>query len=105
MGFGYIRLISITYRGRGTHMGILSWIVVGLIAGMLAKWIMPGDQKAGFFATMGLGIAGGVVGGYIMSLIAGEGVTGFSIQTLLVATVGAVVVLLVYGFVRKSLKK
>ena len=86
-------------------MGILSWIVVGLVAGMLAKWIMPGDQKAGFFATMGLGIAGGLLGGFVMSLITGEGVTGFNLQTLLVATVGAVVVLIAYGFIRKSLKK
>ncbi|MHB1017570.1 MAG: GlsB/YeaQ/YmgE family stress response membrane protein [Coriobacteriia bacterium] len=85
-------------------MGILSWILVGLVAGMLAKWIMPGDQKAGFFVTMALGIVGGLVGGYVMSLITGEGVTGFNLQTLLVATVGALIVLLVYGFVRKSHK-
>lgn len=85
-------------------MGILSWILVGLVAGMLAKWIMPGDQKAGFFVTMALGIVGGLVGGYVMSLITGEGVTGFNLQTLLVATVGALIVLLVYGFVRKGHK-
>jgi uncharacterized membrane protein YeaQ/YmgE (transglycosylase-associated protein family) len=83
-------------------MGILSWILVGLVAGMLAKWIMPGDQKAGFFVTMALGIVGGLVGGYVMSLITGEGVSGFNLQTLLVATVGALLVLLVYGLVRKS---
>ncbi|MHB1135995.1 MAG: GlsB/YeaQ/YmgE family stress response membrane protein [Coriobacteriia bacterium] len=83
-------------------MGILSWILVGLVAGMLAKWIMPGDQKAGFFVTMALGIVGGLVGGYVMSLITGEGVTGFNLQTLLVATVGALLVLLVYSLVRKS---
>lgn len=86
-------------------MGILSWILVGLVAGMLAKWIMPGDQNAGFFMTMALGIAGGIVGGYIMSLITGVGVTGFDLQTLLVATAGALVVLLVYGLARKSLKR
>lgn len=86
-------------------MGIFSWVFVGLIAGMLAKWIMPGDQKAGFFATMGLGIAGGLVGGFVMSLITGEGVTGFNLQTLLVATVGAIVVLIAYGLIRRSLKK
>lgn len=83
-------------------MGILSWILVGLVAGMLAKWIMPGDQKAGFFVTMALGIIGGLVGGYVMSLFTGEGVTGFNLTSLLVATVGALVVLLVYGFVRKG---
>jgi uncharacterized membrane protein YeaQ/YmgE (transglycosylase-associated protein family) len=82
-------------------MGILSWIVVGLIAGMLAKWIMPGTQKAGLILTMALGIVGGLLGGFIMSLIGGTGVTGFNLQTLLVATFGALLVLFIYGFVGK----
>lgn len=86
-------------------MGILSWILVGLVAGMLAKWIMPGDQKAGFFVTMALGIVGGLVGGFVMSLINGEGVSGFNLQTLLVATLGALIVLFVYGLTRKGLRK
>lgn len=83
-------------------MGILSWIVVGLIAGALAKWIMPGAQRAGIFMTMVLGIVGGLVGGYIMSLIGKTGVTGFNLQTLLVATLGALVVLFIYSLVRKK---
>lgn len=83
-------------------MGILSWIVVGLIAGALAKWIMPGNQNAGCFVTMLLGIVGGLLGGYVMSLIGGTGVTGFNLQTLLVATVGALLVLFVYGLVKKK---
>lgn len=83
-------------------MGIFSWIIVGLIAGVLAKWIMPGDQKAGFFVTMALGIVGGLLGGFVMSLITGEGVTGFNLTTLLVATAGALVVLVAYGFLRKG---
>ncbi len=82
-------------------MGILSWIIVGLIAGALAKWIMPGKQNAGIFITMMLGIAGGVLGGFIMSLIGKTGVTGFNLSTLLVATLGALVVLLIYGLVNK----
>ncbi|MDZ4178761.1 MAG: GlsB/YeaQ/YmgE family stress response membrane protein [Coriobacteriia bacterium] len=80
-------------------MGILSWIVVGLIAGLLAKWIFPGDQNAGFILTTVLGIVGALVGGFIMSLIGGTGVTGFNLQTLLVATVGALLVLFIYGMV------
>ncbi len=82
-------------------MGILSWIVVGLIAGLLAKWIFPGDQKAGFFVTTALGIVGALLGGFVMSLIGGIGVTGFNLQTLLVATFGALLVLFIYGLVRK----
>jgi len=83
-------------------MGWLSWIVVGLLAGILAKWIMPGEQKAGFLVTMALGIVGGFFGGWIMSIFSKTGMTGFNLWSLLVATLGAVVVLAVYGFVRKK---
>ena len=86
-------------------MGIFSWIIVGLIAGVLAKWIMPGEQKAGFFVTMALGIVGGLLGGFVMSLITGEGVTDFNLTTLLVATAGALVVLVAYGFLRKGARR
>ncbi|MBN2846893.1 MAG: GlsB/YeaQ/YmgE family stress response membrane protein [Coriobacteriia bacterium] len=86
-------------------MGIFSWIFVGLVAGLLAKWIMPGDQKAGFFVTMALGILGALLGGGIMSLIGKTAITGFNLTTLLVATGGAVLVLVIYGLVRKSPKR
>lgn len=49
-------------------MGILSWIIFGLIAGILAKWIMPGKDGGGFFMTILLGIVGAVVGGWISTL-------------------------------------
>lgn len=83
-------------------MGILSWVLVGLVAGLIAKWLMPGDQQAGFFLTTGLGIVGALVGGGIMSLIGQEAITGFNLTTLLVAAAGAVLVLVVYGMIRKS---
>lgn len=84
-------------------MGIFSWIVVGLIAGLLAKWIFPGDQKAGFFVTMFLGIIGGLLGGGVMTLITGENpVNGFSLTALLVATLGALLVLFIYSLLRKK---
>lgn len=86
-------------------MGIFSWILVGLVAGILAKWIMPGDQKAGFFLTAALGIVGGLLGGGIMSLISGVSLTGFNLTSLLVATAGAIIVLTIYGLVRKPAKK
>ena len=86
-------------------MGWISWIVVGLIAGVLAKWIMPGDQKAGFFVTAALGIVGGLLGGGIMSLIGKQSMTGFNLTSLLVATAGAILVLVIYGVARKALKK
>ena len=86
-------------------MGILSWIAVGLVAGLLAKWIMPGDQKAGFIVTMVLGIVGALLGGGIMSLIGDTKITGFNLTTVLVATAGAILVLVIYGFARKSMKR
>ena len=46
-------------------MGLISWIILGLIVGILAKWLMPGRDGGGFFMTMILGIAGALVGGYI----------------------------------------
>lgn len=82
-------------------MGILSWIAVGLVAGLLAKLLMPGDQGGGFIITVVLGVAGALVGGWIMSLIGQTGITGFDLWTVLVATLGALVVLFVYRLVKK----
>lgn len=82
-------------------MGILGWIIVGILAGALAKAIMPGDQDAGILMTMALGILGAILGGWIMSLITGTGVTGFDLRTILVATLGALLVLWIYGMFRR----
>ncbi|MCR9093238.1 MAG: GlsB/YeaQ/YmgE family stress response membrane protein [bacterium] len=77
-------------------MGILSWLLLGLIAGVLAKWLMPGDDPGGLFITIGLGIAGSFVGGFLASLI-GLGTTGgFSLGTIAVATAGAFLLLFIY---------
>ena len=83
-------------------MGIFSWIVIGLLAGILAKWIMPGNQNAGFFVTTALGIAGGLLGGFVMSLLGGGGMDEFSLTNLLVATLGALVVLFAYSLLKKA---
>lgn len=77
-------------------MNFMSWLVVGLIAGALGKWIMPGKDPGGIFVTMLIGIAGGIVGGFIGNLIGLGGVTGFNFGTLLTATAGAVLLLFVY---------
>ena len=77
-------------------MGILSWIVFGLIAGILAKWIMPGKDPGGFIVTTLLGIAGAFVGGFLGSLV-GLGTMGdFSLGSFITAIVGALVLLFVY---------
>ena len=80
-------------------MGILTWIIVGLIAGALAKLILPGDDPGGIIVTMLIGIAGAIVGGFIASAIGLGGVTGFNIGTLLIAVAGAIPLLLIYRMV------
>ena len=74
-------------------MGILSWIVLGLIVGILAKWIMPGPDPGGLVMTILLGIAGAFVGGWIATQAGLGSVTGFNIGSLAVATGGALLLL------------
>ena len=76
-------------------MGILSWIIFGLIAGILAKGIMPGKDGGGFFMTILLGIVGAVVGG-ISTLFGFGKVDGFNFGSFVVAVIGAIVVLFIY---------
>lgn len=82
-------------------MGIFSWIVLGVIAGALAKWLMPGKDGGGFFLTMGLGIAGAFVGGWIGSLIGVGSMTGLNIGSIVTATAGAFLILFVYKQIKK----
>ena len=82
-------------------MGILSWIILGLIAGVLAKWIMPGKDGGGFIITTLLGIAGAFVGGWLGSIL-GFGTTGgLSIASIITATAGAFILLFVYNLIKK----
>ncbi|MDP8926763.1 MAG: GlsB/YeaQ/YmgE family stress response membrane protein [Actinomycetota bacterium] len=82
-------------------MGLISWIVVGLIAGLLAKWIMPGEGPGGLLITLILGMAGALVGGFVVSLLGGTGATGFNVWSVLVATFGAIVLLFLYGLIAR----
>ncbi len=84
-------------------MGILSWIVLGLIVGALAKWIMPGKDPGGIFVTILLGIAGAFVGGFIGSAFGLGSVSGFNFGSLLLAVGGAL--LLLWGYKRIRAKK
>ena len=76
-------------------MGILTWIIIGLIAGALGKLIMPGDDPGGIIVTILIGIAGAVVGGFITQNLLGMGGGGF-IWTIIVATIGAIILLAIY---------
>jgi uncharacterized membrane protein YeaQ/YmgE (transglycosylase-associated protein family) len=77
--------------------GIIGWIVVGLIAGVLAKFIMPGDDPGGIIVTILIGIAGGLLGGFVASQF---GIGGGNIMNIVIATVGAFVLLALYRVVR-----
>jgi uncharacterized membrane protein YeaQ/YmgE (transglycosylase-associated protein family) len=82
-------------------MGILSWIIFGLIAGAVAKLIMPGRDPGGFIITIILGILGAVVGGWIGTTLGFGTVTGFNLGSFGVAIVGALVLLAIYRAVAK----
>ncbi len=81
-------------------MGILSWIILGLIAGALAKWVMPGKDPGGLIITTLIGIGGAFVGGFIGSLFGRGGVNDLSITSIITAMVGALVILFVYRKLR-----
>jgi uncharacterized membrane protein YeaQ/YmgE (transglycosylase-associated protein family) len=81
-------------------MGILGWLILGLIAGAIAKAILPGRQGGGWVITLVLGVVGAILGGWIGSLIFGGGLGDFfDLRTWLLAILGAVIVLLIYGAV------
>jgi uncharacterized membrane protein YeaQ/YmgE (transglycosylase-associated protein family) len=80
-------------------MGIIAWIVLGLIAGGLAKLIMPGRDPGGIIVTMLIGIAGAIIGGFIFSLFGGGGVSGLNLGSIIVAVIGALVLLALYRMI------
>jgi uncharacterized membrane protein YeaQ/YmgE (transglycosylase-associated protein family) len=82
-------------------MGIITWIIVGLIAGALAKLVMPGDDPGGIIVTIVIGVAGAFMGGLVVGLLGGTGVTGFNIWSILVATLGAIILLGVYRLIAR----
>ena len=82
-------------------MGILSWIAMGLIVGVLAKLIMPGKDPGGIIITILIGIAGAFLGGYIGSFLGVGTVTGFNIISLLLAIGGALLLLILYRLIKR----
>ena len=82
-------------------MGIFSWIVMGLIVGLIAKFIMPGKDPGGIIVTSLIGIGGGLLGGYIGSFFGLGTVTGFNIGSILLAIGGAVLLLILFRVVKR----
>ena len=84
-------------------MGIIGWIILGLIAGAIAKAILPGRQGGGWLVTLLLGVVGALLGGWIGSAIFNVGLENFwSLQTWLIAILGSIVVLLIWGLVTRN---
>ena len=77
-------------------MSYLAWIVLGLIAGAIAKALMPGKDPGGIIVTMLIGIVGAFIGGFIGNSVTGSGLNGFSLWSILLAVVGAMLLLWVY---------
>ena len=83
-------------------MGILSWIFLGLIAGAIAKFLVPGRDPGGIFVTIIIGIAGAILGGFIASVLGFGRVEAFNLGGIFIATLGAVLLLVIYHMLRKQ---
>lgn len=82
-------------------MGIIAWIVLGLVAGFIGSKI-ANKAGEGFFLDIILGIVGAVLGGWIFSFFGAHGVSGLNVYSLVVAVVGAIVLLVVYHAIRRA---
>jgi uncharacterized membrane protein YeaQ/YmgE (transglycosylase-associated protein family) len=82
-------------------MSILAWIVLGLIAGFIASRVVN-RHGAGLVLDLVIGIVGAVIGGWIMTALGGAGITGFNLWSLLVAIVGAIILLVIVHAVRRA---
>ncbi|MGB5194526.1 MAG: GlsB/YeaQ/YmgE family stress response membrane protein [Polyangiales bacterium] len=83
-------------------MGIISWIVFGLVAGIFAKFLMPGDDPGGFLKTTAVGVVGALVGGFIATRIGFGNVTGFNLRSFAIAIAGSLLVLWGYRKLKSS---
>ncbi len=77
-------------------MGIISWLVLGLVVGILAKWLMQGKDGGGCLVTTALGVAGALLGGFIASLLGLGSLNGFTLWSILISVAGALLLLFLY---------
>ena len=80
-------------------MRLISWLIIGFITGVIGKLVMPGEDPGGFLATIFIGMLGALVGGLIVGVFGGTGITGINIWSILVATLGALVLLALFRLV------
>jgi uncharacterized membrane protein YeaQ/YmgE (transglycosylase-associated protein family) len=81
-------------------MGILAWVLFGLVAGIIAKLIMPGRDPGGFILTIIIGIAGAMIGGFISTRLGFGDISGFDLRSFAIAVLGALLLLFIYHRVR-----
>jgi uncharacterized membrane protein YeaQ/YmgE (transglycosylase-associated protein family) len=86
-------------------MNVLYWILLGLIAGALGKLIMPGKDPGGIIVTILIGIAGALIGGYLGTFIGLGTVRTFNLDSIFTATIGAIILLILYRIVSTRMKK
>lgn len=84
-------------------MNIIGWIVIGALAGWIGSLFTGNNKRMGSLANIAVGIVGAMIGGFIMNLAGGAGITGFNLWSLLVATVGAIILLVVMGAIKKRM--
>ncbi len=82
-------------------MGIVSWVIFGLVAGALAKVLMPGEEASGLLKTTGLGIVGALAGGFLGTFLGFGKVTGFNIRSFVIAIAGSTLMLWAYRQLKK----
>lgn len=82
-------------------MGILSWILIGLIGGALGKLLVPGKQRGGILMTLVLGVVGALVGGWISTLLGFGGLSGFDLRSVIIAALGAALLVVVIRAIRR----
>ncbi|WP_303981762.1 GlsB/YeaQ/YmgE family stress response membrane protein [Dongia mobilis] len=81
-------------------MGWLAWILFGLIAGIIAKFIMPGRDPGGFIMTIVIGIVGAMLGGWLATQLGLGDITGFDIRSFIIAVAGSLILLFIYRRIR-----
>jgi len=86
-------------------MGLGSWIIMGLVAGAIGKFLLPGKDPGGCIMTPVIGVVGALVGGFIATYLGFGGISGFDIRSLVIATLGAIVLLIVLRLFKGDKKK
>jgi uncharacterized membrane protein YeaQ/YmgE (transglycosylase-associated protein family) len=82
-------------------MGLLSWIGIGLLAGAVAKFVLPGKDPGGCLLTIGIGVVGALLGGFLATLLGFGGLSGFDVRSFVVATLGSLLFLILLRAFRR----